>query len=90
MPTVVHAEVNAVLNKICADISDCQMYTTLFPCNECTKVIIQSGIKRVIYLKDDKSDDLKFQASRFMLQKAKVIMSQFIAENDSIVLQLNE
>ncbi|XP_076071795.1 deoxycytidylate deaminase-like [Mytilus galloprovincialis] len=48
---VCHAELNAVVNKIQADIRGCRMYVTLFPCNECAKIIIQSGIKKVIYYK---------------------------------------
>ena len=48
-PFVCHAELNAVLNSNAADLSGCTLYVTLFPCNECAKAIIQSGIKRVVY-----------------------------------------
>jgi deoxycytidylate deaminase len=41
--SVVHAELNAVLNRNAADVKKCSIYSTLFPCNECAKVIIQSG-----------------------------------------------
>lgn len=54
---VCHSELNAILNsKI--PVSGCRVYVTLFPCNECAKAIIQSGIKEVIYLSDkyDKTD----------------------------------
>ena len=47
---VVHAEANAILHKTCIDLKDCTLYVTLFPCNECAKLIIQSGIKKVYYL----------------------------------------
>lgn len=70
-PYVVHAEENAVLN---ANVSTrgARMYCGLFPCNECTKVIIQRGIKEIIY-EDDKYHDLKeWQASRKMLDMAGV------------------
>ncbi|XP_076117768.1 deoxycytidylate deaminase-like [Mytilus galloprovincialis] len=46
---VCHAELNAVVNKIQADVKGCRMFVTLFPCNECAKIIIQSGIEEVIY-----------------------------------------
>ena len=47
-PYVCHAEVNAVLNKNSADVHGCTIYVGLFPCNECAKMIIQSGIKEVV------------------------------------------
>lgn len=46
---VCHAELNAILNKNAADVQGCKMYVALFPCNECAKLIIQSGIKHVGY-----------------------------------------
>ena len=54
-PYVVHSEANALLNGN-NDYKDCTIYTTLFPCNECAKLICQSGIKRVIYLSDKYKD----------------------------------
>lgn len=47
---VIHGEMNAILNKNSASLKDCIIYTTHFPCRECTKVIIQSGIKEIHYL----------------------------------------
>ncbi len=44
-PFVCHAEMNAILNKNSADVEDCSIYVALFPCNECAKMIIQSGVK---------------------------------------------
>ena len=49
---VIHAEVNAILNKNTHNLTNCILYTTHFPCNECTKIIIQSGIKKIFYLYD--------------------------------------
>merc|ERR1719210_1511300 len=51
-PYVVHAELNAVLNKNAENCRGCWLYSTLFPCNECAKVIIQAGITKVIYASD--------------------------------------
>ena len=48
---VCHSEINAILNSN-TDVRNCKLYVTLFPCNECAKVIIQSGIKEIIYLSD--------------------------------------
>ena len=51
---VVHAERNAILNYLGnrTDFQNAKIYVDLFPCNECAKEIIQSGIKEVIYLSD--------------------------------------
>ena len=50
---VVHAELNAILNARGKNLNNARIYVDLFPCNECAKAIIQSGIKTVIY-DDDK------------------------------------
>ena len=47
---VCHSELNAILNSPNHDLRGSRMYVTLFPCNECAKAIIQSGIKELIYL----------------------------------------
>lgn len=57
-PWVVHAERNAILNCKGANLEGTTIYVTLFPCNECAKSIIQSGIKKVIYLRMYSKDDL--------------------------------
>ena len=49
---VVHAELNAILNST-RDLHGCTLYVSLFPCNECAKAIIQSGIRKIVY-EDDK------------------------------------
>ncbi len=50
-PYVVHAEPNAILNAT-VPLENTRMYVTLFPCNECAKLIIQAGIRELIYLSD--------------------------------------
>lgn len=70
-PYVVHAEANAILNAS-QNLKDCKLFVTLFPCNECTKLIIQSGIKELIYVSNkDAGKDFQI-ASRKMLEKAQV------------------
>ncbi len=68
---VVHAEPNAILNSS-VDLDGSRMYVTLFPCNECAKLIIQSGIKEVIYLEDKYHDDKIFVASRKLFKMAGI------------------
>ena len=74
---VVHAEENAVLNSN-ADVEGAKLYCTLFPCNECAKVIIQKGIKEVIFESDKYHDDDIWIASRKLLDLAGVKYRQYI------------
>jgi dCMP deaminase len=71
-PYVCHAELNAILNNIGMDLSGCKIYTALFPCHECAKAIIQSGITEVIYLSDKYAESDSAKASRKMLATAGV------------------
>lgn len=70
-PYVVHAELNAILNSN-GPLKGATIYTGLFPCNECSKAIIQSGIKEVVYLSDKYQLTESSIASRFMLETAGV------------------
>lgn len=70
-PFVVHAEPNAILNAT-TSLENATIYVTLFPCHECAKLIIQSGIKEIVYL-DDKYDGTDSdKASKMMLKSAGV------------------
>jgi dCMP deaminase len=71
-PFVCHAELNAILNNIGMDLKGCKIYTALFPCNECTKAIIQSGITEVIFLSDKYEGSDSFVAAKIMLDKAGI------------------
>ena len=68
---VVHAEVNAILNSS-ANLEGATLYVSLFPCNECAKVIIQSGIKHIVYMDDKYNGTPSDIASKKMLDAAKV------------------
>ena len=74
-PFVVHAELNAILNSS-RDLHGCSIYVSLFPCNECAKAIIQSGIKRVVYECDKYADTDGVKASKRMLTAAGVELVQ--------------
>jgi len=63
---------NAVLNKNTADVKDCTIYVALFPCNECAKVIVQSGISEVVYACDKNAHKQEFIASRRLLEMAGI------------------
>ena len=68
---VVHAELNAILNST-RDLHGCTLYVSLFPCNECAKAIIQSGIRRIVYEDDKYAKELNVIASKKMLRSAGV------------------
>lgn len=72
---VVHAELNAILNSP-RSVKGCAIYVSLFPCNECAKAIIQSGIKKVIYESDKYNGTEGNTASKKMLIDAGVELVQ--------------
>ena len=74
-PYVCHAELNAILNYRGSrrDLKDAKIYVDLFPCNECAKAIIQSGIKEVIYLSDKYKNSDNNKAARFLFDECGVI-----------------
>lgn len=84
---VVHAELNAILNSRGANLEGSRIYTTLFPCNECAKAIIQSGIKEIVYLSDKYENTDIVKASKRMLTSAGVSFTKF--ETDIDLLTLN-
>lgn len=89
-PYVCHAELNAILNNIGMDLHGCRIYTALFPCNECSKAIIQAGIKEVIYLSDKYADTDAFVASKKMLDTAGVNCRKVVAGINHIHLSFDE
>ena len=70
-PYVVHAEPNAILNST-TSLENAILYVTLFPCNECAKLIIQAGIKEIVYMEDKYNGTPSDTASKKMLEAAGV------------------
>lgn len=83
---VCHAEVNAIMNKNTFDVSGCTLYVALFPCNECAKVIIQAGIKKIIYALDKYKDQPSVLASKKMLDMAGVEYSAYNLTQRKVVI----
>lgn len=71
-PYVVHAELNAVVNSSC-DITNSTIYVSLFPCNECAKIIIQKGISKIYYGNDKYKNNKENIAAKKMFDDAKVV-----------------
>ena len=85
-PYVVHAELNAILNANGRSLRGSRLYVALFPCNECAKAIIQSGVAEVIYLSDKYDGTPMNVASKRMLDAAGVKRTQLKPTVDKIVL----
>ncbi|MBP5617824.1 MAG: dCMP deaminase family protein [Clostridia bacterium] len=83
---VVHAELNAILNAGGRSLKGARIYVDLFPCNECAKAIIQSGIREVVYLYDKYADSMATLASKRMLTAAGVKLTQLHTDLDTITL----
>ena len=74
---VTHSELNAILNYRGGSLEGAKIYVSLFPCNECAKAIIQSGIKTIVYDSDKYADSPSTKASRRMLDAAGVRYYQY-------------
>lgn len=85
-----HAELNAILNSSRSNLKGCSVYTTLFPCNECTKAIIQSGIDEIVYLSDKYSDTDIVKASKLMIEKSGIKARKFESSRKGIFLSFDE
>ena len=85
-PFVVHAELNAILNCNGKSLKDAKIYVALFPCNECAKAIIQSGIREVVYLSDKYADTPATLASKRMMDASGVTYRRLQTDLEDLVL----
>jgi len=86
-PYVCHSELNAILNCP-TSVKGARVYVTLFPCNECAKAIIQSGIKEVVYLSDKYHDTDGNKAARMMFDNCGVTYRKYEMAGKDIVISL--
>ena len=85
---VCHAEFNAILNvRNGSSVNGCTVYVTLFPCNECTKAMIQTGIKKIIYLDDKYADTVGIKASKKMLDLAGIKYEKYQGKVKEVILK---
>ncbi|MBT3465396.1 dCMP deaminase family protein [archaeon] len=84
-PYIVHAEANAILNST-EKLHGAKVYVALFPCNECAKLIIQSGIKEIVYLSDKYKDTHQVKASKTMLDMAKVKYTKLQSNRKNLII----
>ena len=71
-----------------SNLKGARVYVTLFPCNECTKAIIQYGIAEVVYYGDKYHDSDSSIAARFMFQKAGVKLTPYTPSGRKAELEL--
>ncbi|MBR6794637.1 MAG: dCMP deaminase family protein [Clostridia bacterium] len=88
-PFVVHAELNAILNAHGKNLVGARLYVALFPCNECAKAIIQSGIREVIYLSDKYANTPSTRASKRMLRSAGIQLTKLEVEKKKLEINFN-
>lgn len=84
---VCHAELNAILNSP-RSVNGCKIYVALFPCNECSKAIIQSGIKEIIYMDDKYAKTDGVIASKMMLDACGVTYRKYESKGKTLKLNL--
>ncbi len=87
-PFVCHAELNAILNCAAGSLQNSRIYVSLFPCNECAKAIIQSGIKEVIFGEDKYPDSDGVIASKRMFSMAGVRIRQYTPTSRAVKIEL--
>ncbi len=83
-----HSELNAILNYRGGTLEGSKLYVSLFPCNECAKAIIQSGIKEVIYDSDKYGQTPSVIASKRMLDAAGVSYRKYIPSGREVSISL--
>ncbi|KAL3824863.1 hypothetical protein ACJIZ3_020892 [Penstemon smallii] len=91
-PYVCHAEVNAILNTNHASAAGQRLYVTMFPCNECAKIIIQSGVSEVVYYVEKRLDnpDTAYVASHKLLSMAGVKVRRHQPQMDQILISFKD
>lgn len=88
-PYVCHAELNAILNANDSSLlKGATLYVGLFPCNECAKAVIQSGIKKVIYLSDKYKEAANTRASKRMFDAAGIVYEQLVSDKKELTIDL--
>ncbi len=85
---VCHAELNAILNYSGGSLKNSKVYTTLFPCNECAKALIQAGVKEVIYMCDKYANTDSTKAAKQMFDTAHVTYREYEQTKNTVELKL--
>ncbi|XP_055296999.1 deoxycytidylate deaminase-like [Sitodiplosis mosellana] len=87
---VVHAEENAIIIQFSADLKNSTIYVSLFPCNRCAQIIIQSKIEKIVYMSDKKADTEEVKASKDMLDAVGIKYEQYEPSCKGLQLDLTD
>ena len=87
---VIHAEMNAIINYkgYLMGLEGSTIYVTLFPCSNCAKLIVQSGIKKVIYDSDKYKDSEDTKAAKILFDNCGVECVQYNSELSKMEIPL--
>ena len=85
---VCHAEMNAILNYTGSHMKGAKLYVTLFPCNECTKALVQKGISEIIYMSDKYGETDSVKASKRMFEATGSKFRKYEPINRDVVISL--
>lgn len=85
---VCHAELNAILNRSSGSLQGAKLYVTLFPCNECAKAIIQSGIREIVYASDKYDGEDNNTASKRMFDMVGIKYRQYEPTGRKLTIEL--
>ena len=85
---VCHAELNAILNRGDVSLANSILYVTLFPCNECAKAIIQSGIKEIVYMSDKYASQANTIVSKRLFDMVGIKYRQYEPTGRTIHIEL--
>ena len=89
-PWTREGELNAILNARAKNLAGSKLYVSLFPCHECAKAIIQSGVREIIYLSDKYNGTPSDLASKRMLNSAGVKLTKLKPTKAQLVLNFEE
>ena len=88
---MVHAEANAILNSMGRDMQGATLYTSMASCNECAKLIIQAGIKRIVYLPSPTYEVRdEFLAAKRMYASAGVLCEVYTGPTNNVELVFDD
>lgn len=85
---VTHSELNAILNYRGGSLQGAKLYVSLFPCNECAKAIIQSGIRTVIYDSDKYDGTPTDFAAKKMFAAAGVECRKYVSTGKKLTIDV--
>lgn len=86
VPFICHAEQIAIMHRTVPELDNCTMYVTRFPCSDCATMLVQFGIREVVYSDNPYPEREEYCTSKLILNDAKVMHRPHILGDDITVL----